>query len=182
MTMSRGDKEAEVEFLTDAFKRAQSSIYFDYQGLNAADQTELRRELRKAGIVGRVTKNTYVKLSVKQALTDLTPADQEKLAQMFEGPTFLVFGFEDPVTPAKVIAKFAKEKQDKVKIKGGYADGTVVDAKGVEQLSNMPGRDEVLAMLLRVISAPAQQMVNVLAAPGRNVVTVVDACKRKLEA
>ncbi len=180
--MERAEKQAEVEYLSGCFSKAPIAFCGDYRGLTVAQVTKLRKDLRKAGAHACVVKNTLGRISAQKALTPMakSAAEVEKFVGMFKGPSMVVFSGEDPVAPAKVLADFVKTN-DKLKVKGAYFEGAFVDAAGVLALSKMPGKKEVLSMLLRVISAPATQIVRLLSAPATQTVRVLDGHRQNIE-
>ncbi len=178
--MNKQEKQEEVTLLRDRFSKSQISVLADYKGLTVADMTKLRRELRKVKATARVTKNSLAKLVIKEVYKDDSPADVEKLANLLVGPSMLTFSETDIVGPAKILTKFAKEN-GKLQIKGAWFDGAFLDTKGVEELSNLPSREETLSKLLRLLSAPATQVVRLLQAPGSQMVRLLGAYKAKLE-
>ena len=181
--MDKNEKAEEVQFLTDCFKKSQIAICADYRGLTVAQITNLRSELRKAKCGARVVKNTLAKLSIEKAYGEQAKGAIKGFSDTFVGPSLLVYSYEDPISPAKVLSKFKKEIGDaKFHIKGGCFEANTIDAKGVETLSSMPSREELLSQLLRLISTPATQLVRLLAAPATQVTRVVDERRKQLEA
>ena len=178
--MERIEKEAEVKNLNDCFSRAQVAILGEYRGLTVGQITTLRRELRSKGAFGRVAKNTIARLSANDSYRKADPAQLSKFVDLLEGPNLLVFSYLDPVNPAKVLADFAK-KNEKFKIKGGWFEGRFVDAKGIEDLSKMPSREELLANIIGLLAAPATQLVRLLQAPSGELVRTIDAHRANLE-
>ena len=177
--MEKSEKTAEVEFLEGQFAKAQVALCTEYRGLTVAKITDLRRKLRESGCVGRVVKNTLARLAVEKTLASKNKAEADKFSAMLKGPCMLVFS-ADPVAPAKVVSKFAKD-QEIFKIKGGWFEGACIDKSGVEQLSTMPSREEVLGKLLALMNAPATQLLRLMQAPGTQVTRVIEAQRKKLE-
>ncbi len=178
--MNKQEKQEELALLKDRFSKSQLAILTKYEGLTVAQITKLRRELRGANASARVAKNTLAKLVVKEVYKDDSQADLEKLTKLFEGANLVTFAGTDPVSPAKVITKFAKDNQ-KLEIKGAWFEGQFLDKAGVEQLSKLPSREETLAKLLSLLNAPATKVVQLLQAPGAQVVRLLAAYKDKLE-
>ena len=178
--MDRAEKRSEVEFLTDCFRKASAALCADYRGLSVAEITELRKQLRKSGCSARVVKNTLARLSVQSALQEGKAAELQAFIKIFEGPSFLVFSESDPIAPAKVLVEFAKG-HEKLKLKGGWLDGSFVEPTAVDALSKMPGREQTLAMLLSLLNTPATQLVRVLQAPGEQLARAVEAHRKNLE-
>ncbi len=178
--MNRAEKQEQVEFLKSCYQKAQIALCGDYLGLTVAQMTKLRRELRTAGAHAMVVRNTLARLSAKDVLKAKKAEEFDKFLATLKGPSLVIFSESDPVAPAKVIAKFVKDN-DKLKIKGAWFESAFLDAKAVDSLSKMPGKAETLAMLLRVIMAPATQLARIIQAPGEQVVRVIEARRKQLE-
>lgn len=178
--MDRADKQTEVDNLSNDLKGAQIALCADYGGLSVAQMTNLRRELKKVGSSVKVVKNTLARLSLEKVLAAAEKSEREKFSALFDGPSMLVCGREDPVAPAKVIHKFIKDNE-KLQVKGAWVDGVFVDAAGVVLLSSMPGKKEMQAKLLSLLCAPATQLVRLLQAPGAQFVRLLEAYRKKLE-
>ena len=178
--MERSEKHAEVELLNDSFKSSQIAFCADYRGLTVAKITALRRELNKANARARVVKNTLVTLAAKKAFSDAQGPELERFLKVFEGPSFVVLADGDPIAPAKVLAKFAKDN-DKLSIKGAWFEGAFVDKAGVVSLSTMPGREETFAKLLSLMMAPATQLVRLIKEPSAQLVRTIEAHRVNLE-
>lgn len=170
--MFRAQKENVVSEVTEAFDGVMSIILADYRGLDVNTVTTMRDEFRAAGCNYRVFKNTLVKIAVKD--TDIAP-----LSQLLNGPTAVIWSKESPSAPAKVAVKYAKE-QKHFKIKGGYFEGQVLDAAGVESLSKMPGREELQASLLMTFMAAPTDLVRLLSAGPQNFMYLLSARERQL--
>lgn len=178
--MNREEKQAQVDFLQGAIKKSQIALVANYHGLNATEISNLRSKLREGKAEGKVVKNTLARLAIRQALPDDQGAELDKFLAALKGPTFLVYSDVDPIQPAKAIQDFIKSK-DTFTVRAAWVDGTFVDAKGVEALSKMPGKEEVLSMLLRLLNEPATQLVRLLNAPAQQTVQVIEAQRKKLE-
>lgn len=178
--MERAEKAVEVEFINKALSKAEIALCVDFRGLTVLQATSLRRQLHEAGAEARVVKNTLSRLAVKEAFKAAEQAELERFLKIFEGPTMLVYSDKDPVSPSKVLAKFAKTN-DKLQIKGAWLEGAFVDVNGVGDLSNMPGKEELLAKLLNLMLAPATYLVRLMQAPGTQIVRVLEAQRAKLE-
>ena len=138
-------KQPIVEEISEAIKDAQSVVLVDYRGLTVAQDTQLRKELREAGVVYKVYKNT-MNFAFKGT-------DFEALAPFLEGPSAAAISKTDATAPARVIAKFAKTAKD-LEIKAGVVEGQFYDAKGMEAIANIPSREELLSKLLGSIQSP----------------------------
>jgi len=170
--MERAEKVVFLEKLTDRFERAPIAILTDYRGLNVAQITELRRNVRKIDGEYLVAKNTLTRLAVKE--------NAAALDDLLKGPTGIAFGFSDAVALAKAVDAFAKTNE-KFVVKGAVFEGQVLTGNRVAQLAAMPGRDELRAQLLALMMTPATQLVRVLAAPAQALVQVLDARRRQQE-
>jgi large subunit ribosomal protein L10 len=177
--MDSVQKNVEVSTLTEWFKTSQVAVCADYRGMTVAQLSNFRKQIRAAGGKTRVVKNTLARLGAKQALTGKTSKDLDLFVSSLKGPTLIVYSFSDPVAPTKIIAKTAKDVEA-FTIKGAFLDGQFLDDSGVQTLSQMPGREEVLAQLLRLMNTPATSLVRLLAAPGTQVVRCIEAYREKL--
>ncbi|MEY3012140.1 MAG: hypothetical protein RIT45_875 [Pseudomonadota bacterium] len=171
--MNKQQKQDRVDQLREELALASGVVVAAYNGLTVEQSTGLRVELRKSGSKLRMVKNTLARLSVQGT-------DHEGVAPLLTGSNFIVFG-ADPVAPAKALVKVAKDAGDRIVIKGGVLNGKVMDAKGVDALSKLPGKDELRAKLLGMLAAVPTKFVNQLAAVPRGMVTVLAARKDKLE-
>ena len=133
-------KKGVVADIKQKFEKAQSAVLVDYRGLNVAEDTELRNQLRKAGVEYAVLKNTMINLAVKDMGVD-------EMKAHLEGPTAVAFGMEDAVAPAKVLSEFIK-KSKKMSIKCGVCDGAYIDEAGVQALANTPSREVLIARIM----------------------------------
>lgn len=158
--MNRTDKDTTIETLKGKLARAQSLVLADFRGLTVEADTKLRNEFRASGCEYRVVKNTLLFKAVKG-----TP--MEVLEGILAGPTAIAYSFEDPAAPAKVAAKVAKG-EEKFVIKGGYVEGRALDTKGVEALSNLPGKDELRATFLATLLAVPQNFLRLVQAAPQN--------------
>jgi large subunit ribosomal protein L10 len=172
--MERAVKEQVVAALKDKMARAASVVLADFKGLTVEAVTNLRREFRAAQCEYKVVKNTLLGLAVKGT-------GMEAFDKLLTGPTAMAYSAEDPAAPAKIAAKFAKEHAEKFIIKGGYIEGKVLDAKGVEQLSKLPGKNELRAKVLATFMAPATDFVRLLGAGPLNFLYLLNARKAELE-
>ena len=178
--MERSDKDKEIKFLGDNLKGAPITLCADYRGLTASEITTLRQELSGVGSVGKVVKNTLARRSIDKVLKEAEAAEVEKLRELFNGPSMIIFaGADQAVASAKVVAKFKKDNE-KFELKGGWFEGAFLDDKGIEALSKMPSKEELLSQLLSVINAPATKVVQLLNAPATKLVGTLDAHKNNL--
>ena len=139
-------KKPIVEEISASIKDAQSVVLVDYRGLTVAQDTELRKQLREAGITYKVYKNTMMNFAFKGT-------DFESLAPFLDGPSAVAISTTDATAPARVLAKFA-QTANKLEIKAGVVEGTLYDAEGMKAISAIPSREELLSKLLGSIQSP----------------------------
>ena len=133
---------------------AATAVVVDYRGLTVAEDTELRKQLREAGVVYKVYKNTMINFAIK----DTEFAD---LAQHLEGPTAIAVCKDDATAAARVLAKFAKTAEA-LEIKGGVVDGIYYDAVGIGQIASIPSREVLLSKLLGSMQSPVTNFARVI--------------------
>lgn len=172
--MNREQKQAFVDEMTTKLRDAQLVVLTDYTGLDVESMNKLRRQLDSGDSVEfQVVKNTLCGRA-------MAGTDMEALNQYLTGPTGIVLGLRDPVSPAKILSGFSKEN-DKLKIKAGFFGGKVISLDEVKALASMPSRDVLLAQLLGTLQAPLSQFVGVLAAVPQQLVGILAAYQDKLE-
>ncbi len=132
-------KEEEVKKLAEKLKEAKVILLTDYRGINVADVTKLRTELRNVNTEYKVIKNNIVKRALNEN-------GENGLDELLEGPTAVIFGAEDYLEPSKVVYNFTKTNEF-YKIKGGIIDGKVMTAEEIITLAKLPSRQELMAKL-----------------------------------
>lgn len=147
-------KQPIIEEISANVKDAQSVVVVDYRGLTVAEDTELRKQLREAGVTYKVYKNTLMTRAFEGT-------DFESLAPVLEGPSAIAISTEDATAPARVIAKFAKNAPA-LEIKAGVVEGTFYDANGMMAVASVPSREELLSKLLGSIQSPITNFARVL--------------------
>jgi large subunit ribosomal protein L10 len=172
--MDRTTKDGQIGDIKARFDKMTAAVFLDFKGMTVENVTKLRAEFRKAGVDYKVCKNTLVKHALKDA------SYKQKLDDVLVGMTGIAWSYEDPSAAAKVVKAFRKDPAgEKLQIKAGLIEGSVLDAKGVEeQLATMPGKNELRASLLATLSAPMQKFVALLSAPSQNFVYVLSAKER----
>lgn len=151
-------KQQHVEVISEQLKNSVSTVLVDYRGLTVSEVTELRKQLRDAGIEFKVYKNTMVRRA----------ADSVGLSELNEflvGPSAIAFSNEDVIAPAKIINEFA-EKHEALEIKAGVIEGSFVSVEDVKSIASLPSRDGLLSMLLSVLQAPVRNFAYAVKAIG----------------
>ena len=171
--MDRAAKETMLGEIKESFANVSSVIIADYRGITVPVVTAMRDDFRKNGCHYRVLKNSLVRIAVKGS-------KMEPLSQLMVGATAVIWSDEAPQPPAKIALKWAKD-EPKFKIMGGYYEGQVLDAAGVDALSKMPGKNEIRASMLMTFLAAPQSFVAQLVAGPQNFAYLLDARKRHLE-
>jgi len=143
-------KQQEVNEIVEKMNAANSLVVVDYLGLSVAEVTELRKQLREAGVEFKVIKNTIMRRA-------LDSQELEYHEEVFQGPTAVAFGMEDAVAPAKILSDFAKEAEA-LELKGGILEGKVLSKEEIKQIAKLPNREGLLSMLLSVLQAPVRNV------------------------
>jgi large subunit ribosomal protein L10 len=141
-------KQESVDAVTAKLRESATSVVVDYRGLNVAQVTELRKQLREAGIEFQVLKNSLLRRAA--AAAELT-----ELNEVLSGPSAIAFSVDDVVAPAKILNDFAK-KNDALELKGAVVEGRVIGVEEVKALAELPSREGLLSMLLSVLQAPVR--------------------------
>ena len=148
MSKAIENKQSQVQEITEKFQSAASVVVVDYRGLNVSQVTELRKQLREAGVEFKVYKNTLTRRAAEAA-------GVEGINEVLTGPNAIAFSAEDVIAPAKIINEFAK-KNEALEIKAGIIEGTISSVEDVKALAELPSRDGLLSMLLSVLQAPVR--------------------------
>lgn len=165
--MNRTEKSAVIERLQTALADVPAVIVADFKGLTVQKATELRSVLRKADIKFEVVKNSLLRQAV-------AGTRKENIGELFKGNSAIAYHSEDPTAPAKLLTDFVKDTPQ-ISVRGGWLDGKLLDAQGVEQLSKLPGKDELRAKMLSVLGGVPTKFVRTLIAGPTSFVRVLQA-------
>lgn len=165
MLLKRAEKEQLVKEMTDSLANAKTVIFVNYQGLKVKEIQDLKKSLREQGIGFQITKNTLLKIALKNQNINI---DETLLDQ----PVAAIWGLSDEVVPAKKTVEFGKTAQ-KLEIIGGIVNGQFADATMIKQLAALPGRDELYAKLVGTLNAPMSRLVNALQGNLRSLVYIL---------
>ncbi len=147
-------KKPIVDEISELLNGAQSAVIVDYRGLTVEEDTKLRKDLREAGVVYKVYKNTMINFAIKGT-------DFESLAPHLEGPTAIAVSKDDATAPARVLYKHAKDIEA-LELKAGVVEGVYYDANGIKSIASIPSREELLSKLLGSIQSPITNFARVI--------------------
>ncbi len=171
--MNREEKTSLVSGLSDKLSKAKIAIVTDYRGLTVTSFEELRSELKKSNAEIQVAKNTLLRLAVQDTSFEL-------IQDSLKGTTALTVSYDDPVAPAKILTKFAKDHPE-LAVKIGCLDGKGLDAAEIEALSKLPSKDILLGQLASVLNAVPTNFVRVLNAVPQKLLYALQAVKDQKE-
>ncbi len=168
--MNKEKKKMYIEEMKDFFNKKSSILITHYQGLTVKQIDELRAEMRKYGILFKITKNRITKLA-------LEGGKFKKLENLFSGPTAVAFS-EDAITSAKILTKFAKNNSN-LKIIGGIMEEEQLSVEDVERIATLPTLNEARAKIANILTAPMQKIMSILLAPGSKIAILALAKSKK---
>jgi large subunit ribosomal protein L10 len=165
MAVTKAKKQEQVEKLSKDLKNASSAIVATYSKLTVAQDYELRKALRVSGAKYKVVKNTLAERAAKGTKV-------EEVMKSLTGVTSIAYTEGDPVALAKAISKYAKDNPE-FTFKAGVVEGRVISIKEIQALATMPSKEEIYSKLLFLINAPAQRLVTVMNAVGKDLAVVI---------
>ena len=168
--MNKNKKKSYIEEMKVFFNKTSSIFVTHYQGLTVKQIDQLRAEMRKHGILFKITKNKITKLA-------LEGSKFKKLENLFSGPTAVAFS-EDAITSAKILTKFAKSNSN-LKIIGGIMEEEPLSVKDVEKIATLPTLNEARAKIVGILATPAQKIMSILLAPGSKIAILALAKSKK---
>ena len=168
--MNKDKKNNYIKEMKNFFNETNSVLVTHYQGLTVKQIDELRSEMRKHGILFKITKNRITKLA-------LADSKFKKIENLFSGPTAIAFS-QDAITSAKILTKFAK-KNSNLKIIGGIMEENELSEQDVEKIATLPTLDEARAKIVGILTASAQNIISILLAPGSKIAILAHAKSKK---
>ncbi len=169
--MLKAEKEKTVNELRKKLISAKSLFLTDFRGLNVEEMTKLRKELKKGGAEYKVSKNTLIRMAAQQS-------GFEGVLDHLRGPTGLVFSYDDPISPAKILYEVQK-RVEKPKIKLIWIEGRLLDESHLKRLALLPSRQVLLAQIITGLNSPVANLVGTLQALLRDFVGVIDAIREQ---
>ena len=147
-------KKAVVEALSSKIKESTSIVFVDYKGINVAQDTELRKQFREAGVEYTVVKNTLTNFAAKENGYDFS--------EILNGTTSMASTTGDPIAPARIVCEFAKKNKLPISIKGGIVEGSVLTAQQLNGFGELPSKNALVAQVLGTFLAPISSLAFVL--------------------
>lgn len=178
--MNKQDKEQSVLEIKEKLDKASSIYLTDFSGLTVAETNDLRDELFNAKVEYKVLKNTLVKKALEQSENRFN-AQSEKIGEFLKGPTGIIFAFDDPVSPAKIIKKFF-DKGEKPKLKLALVEDVAYEGKQLNQLASLQSKPELIASIVGSLHAPISGIVGSINAVIRDLASIVEEVAKKQQA
>jgi large subunit ribosomal protein L10 len=176
--MNKKQKETEVAEIKEKLEKASSVYLTDFSGLTVEQTNELRDEFYNAKVDYRVFKNTLIKKALESSKENKFTGQVESLKENLKGPTGIIFAYEDPVTPAKIIKKFY-DKLEKPKLKIALVENTAYDKSKLNALASLPTKPEIISSIIGSIHAPISGIVNAINAVMRDLASVIEEVAKK---
>lgn len=172
--MPTAKKEADVAELEDMVNRAVVAISTSYRGLSVSEMTTMRRRMREVGVDVRVVKNTLLRIASQRA-------GKPDLFQIVDGPTAMIFGYDDIAKPAKAVTEYIRTARNAMTITGAYLDGQVMKAAAVADLASLPSREALLAGFVGGLQTPIATFAGLLSGVVREFAGLINARAEQLE-
>ena len=148
-------KKAIVDALAEKLQNSTSAVFVDYKGITVAQDTELRRKFREAGVEYTVVKNTLTRFAVNKA-------GYNQFDELLNGTTSMACTSGDPIAPARIVCEFAKKNKNIVSLKGGFVEGSVMSVEQLQGFGELPSKDALVAQVLGTFLAPISSLAFVL--------------------
>ena len=158
--MNKEKKQSYIKEMSTQFDKSEAVIVAHYQGLTVKQLDDLRKQMRKHGIIFKVTKNRITKLAIEKTKC-------KDLSNLFTGPTAVALS-EDAITSAKILTKFSKDHEN-LKILGGIMGNDILDVAGVQNVASLPSLEEARAKIVGILRSPAQKIASILLAPAQKI-------------
>jgi len=158
--MNKEKKQIYIKEMSTQFEKSEAVIVAHYQGLTVKQLDDLRKQMRKHGIIFKVTKNRITKLAIEKTKC-------KDLSNLFTGPTAVALS-EDAITSAKILTKFSKDHEN-LKILGGIMGNDILDLAGVQNVASLPSLEEARAKIVGILRSPAQKIASILLAPAQKI-------------
>ena len=158
--MNKEKKQNYIKEMSTQFDKSEAVIVAHYQGLTVKQLDDLRKQMRKHGIIFKVTKNRITKLAIEKTKC-------KDLSNLFTGPTAVALS-EDAITSAKILTNFSKDHQN-LKILGGIMGNDILDVAGVQNVASLPSLEEARAKIVGILQSPAQKIASILLAPAQKI-------------
>ncbi len=173
--VSREKKTEVIEQIQRQMAESQIGILTDYRGLSTLELTGLRRTLRAAGIEYRVVKNTLARFAAQRS-------GREDLADLFQGPVAVAFGYGSITGPAQVLTEYIRSTKSELAIKGGFLSDSLLSPEDVKEIATLPSKEVLLAQVLGGLQGPIAGLVRCLTAPLQGLAGVLQARIKQMEA
>lgn len=170
--MPTPQKAAQIDALVDSFERSQLTVVANYRGLSVSQLQELRGNLRESNAEFTVAKNTLTRIAAGKVGVEIP-------GEFLEGPTALMFAYEDVVAPAKALTDFVRSSRV-LELKVGLMEGQTFNSSDLEALASLPPREELLGKLVGMLASPMSRVVGVLGGPSRSLAYVLNARAEQL--
>lgn len=172
--MSREEKAQIINELKEALTRSNIGILTDYRGLNSPEMTDLRRRLKESESEFRVVKNTLARFAAEGI-------GMKELAECFEGPIAIIFGYGDIIAPTKIITTYSSESKDSFDVKGGFLGDRVLTWDEITTLSKLPSREILLSKVVGQMMGPISALLGSLTSPIRSMIGLLQGRIKQLE-
>jgi len=174
--MNKEEKAEGVKEIKELIQDSEAMYLTDFSGLTVEEVNELRKEFYKSGVKYKVVKNTLTVRALQE--TDKYSRHLEKLTDILNGPTGIVFAYDNPVSPAKIIKKFF-DKIERPKLKVAIVEDELYDSKKLNTLAALPTKEEVIAGILGSLNSPASGIVGSINAAMRDLFSVIEEVAKK---
>jgi large subunit ribosomal protein L10 len=172
--MPTAKKIQEVEELTETLLRSTAVIGASYRGLSVSDTTALRSQLRTAGFEMKVVKNTLF-------LRAAEAAGKAAMAELADGPTALIIGFDDPIAPVKTLVEYQRTARNTFEVRKAFVEGTVVQGSRLTELATLPSKETMIAEFAGMLQSPVANLVGLLQAAVQEFSGLIDARVGQME-